>query len=61
MKLQEASSKLQKVPSARLNHQSFPHDLNMQFKSHLIWKNPVFTTSLKMKNGEILGRKTLVR
>lgn len=42
MQLRDASSELWKVPSARLNHQSFPHDRNMQFESGLIWKNSCF-------------------
>ena len=49
--------KLQRVPNAASTPSHF-HDLNVQFKSGLIWKNPVFTTSLKMNNGEISGGKT---
>lgn len=58
MRLWEASSRLQSVPGAHPNHRHF-HDLNMQFESALIWKNPVFTTSLKMNNAENFGWKTL--
>lgn len=49
--------KLRRVPSAASTSSHF-RDLNVQYKSGLIWKDPVLTTSLEMNNGETSGGKT---